>query len=200
MTQGHLHGREMRIVVGTREVLNIPRALAPELPVPPLPHLAHALGVHPREQELDVVPVPQQRMHNGRRDARVHAQDGERIARREPGEPVRLEPPHVDLVLLVEDLRLVVDGPVLQEEVLRHEGEVLGPPEVEIVSAQGQPDAAHVSDELVDERVERQDERVHGDVLPVHTPAQEAQALVSVGTAKELPDNGSATPGRLGTY
>ena len=81
------------------------------------------------------------------------------------------------------------------EDGLRHEGEVLCPPEVAIVHTSHEDVREEDADVLVNLEPEGVEQAVRADEVPVKAPREEAHALVVAGAAKDVAEDGARVVG-----
>lgn len=75
------------------------------------------------------------------------------------------------------------------EDGLRHEGEVLSPPEVAVVYTSHEDVREEDTDVLVDLQPNRVEHAVTADQVPVEAPRKQTHALVVAGAAEDVPEH-----------
>ena len=145
--------------------------------------------VEGEDERLEVVPVEEGDVRDESAQRKVGRDQVERVRRREVGRAQFLVLGVIESAVR-EQCRLVVYRPVLREDVLAHEGEVLRLPDVAVVHRRHENVRQADTDVLVKLEPEGRPEARRPDEVPVEAERKETHALVVGGAAEHVPYDG----------
>ena len=187
--------RRLRDAVCAEEDGQVPptRDLLVRLHLLPVRVVDEVLRLVPRvegeDERLEVVPVEEGDVRDESAQRKVGRDQVERVRRREVGRAQFLVLGVIESAVR-EQCRLVVYRPVLREDVLAHEGEVLRLPDVAVVHRRHENVRQADTDVLVKLEPEGRPEARRPDEVPVEAERKETHALVVGGAAEHVPYNG----------